>query len=218
MIGISKAYKFEAAHVLPQHPGKCSRLHGHSYRLRVSVIGQVNPETGFVLDYNELDKIVDPIVEKFDHTFLNWWVRYPSAENIAIHIAHLLRLTLRSYHYVVSVSETQKTWASWDSRSKYCQSIFIHCELDSFDEDNHCNMDAGWRSPDLGEVAKKLFQNTSTEAALEVSAQVYDSSLQNVIVHGQFMTQHKLYLESMGKPGAIQDELKALGDQEWQKP
>lgn len=70
-IVIEKEFRFEASHVLPKHPGKCARLHGHSWVLRVAVKGPVDPETGFVLDYAELKKLVNEhIVERLDHQHL----------------------------------------------------------------------------------------------------------------------------------------------------
>lgn len=76
---ISKTFTFEASHVLPKHPGKCSRLHGHSWVLTIGVSGLVNPETGFVVDYAELKKCVDEhVIEKLDHTHLGFSRAYHS--------------------------------------------------------------------------------------------------------------------------------------------
>lgn len=69
-VEVVKEFRFEAAHVLPRHPGKCSRLHGHSWLLRVGVTGLVNPETGFVVDFFDLKGLVQPYVDKWDHSFL----------------------------------------------------------------------------------------------------------------------------------------------------
>ncbi len=70
-ITISKTFRFEASHVLPKHPGKCSRLHGHSWVLSVSVQGDVDPSTGFVMDYADLSKIVnEKVVDVLDHQHL----------------------------------------------------------------------------------------------------------------------------------------------------
>lgn len=70
---LRKTYRFEASHILPKHPGKCSRLHGHSWVLHVFVRGSVNPETGFVMDYGDISKVVKPIVEALDHRHLGAW-------------------------------------------------------------------------------------------------------------------------------------------------
>ncbi len=70
---LTKTYRFEASHILPKHPGKCSRLHGHSWVLHVSVEGLINPETGFVMDFGDISKVVKPLVEKLDHRHLGTW-------------------------------------------------------------------------------------------------------------------------------------------------
>jgi queuosine biosynthesis protein QueD len=67
---LRKTFRFEASHVLPKHPGKCSRLHGHSWVLHVFVEGKVNPDTGFVMDYADISKAVEPLIRLLDHTHL----------------------------------------------------------------------------------------------------------------------------------------------------
>ena len=80
-------FDFEAAHVLPHHPGKCSRLHGHSYRLAVIVDRPVNAATGLAIDFGELKVIVNrEAVDLLDHRYLNDFIDNPSAENIAVWI------------------------------------------------------------------------------------------------------------------------------------
>lgn len=71
---LSKTYKFEASHVLPKHKGKCSRLHGHSWELVVYVEGEIDEETGFVMDYGDISEAVKPIIEKLDHRHLGQWI------------------------------------------------------------------------------------------------------------------------------------------------
>ena len=78
--------------------GKCARPHGHghNYHLEVSVIGEIEPRTGMIVDLVALQNVIDEyVVEPFDHTFLNKDIPYfaevvPTAENIALHIAQLL--------------------------------------------------------------------------------------------------------------------------------
>ena len=79
--------------------GKCARPHGHghNYLLDVTVRGRIDPRTGMVCDLAALQQLVDDlVVEPFDHTFLNKDVAHfattvPTAENIALHIADLLK-------------------------------------------------------------------------------------------------------------------------------
>jgi 6-pyruvoyltetrahydropterin/6-carboxytetrahydropterin synthase len=87
---IRKQFAFEAAHVLPHHQGKCSRLHGHSYRLDVSVAGPLQYEgaaTGMVVDFDELAHIVRAtIIDRLDHRHLNDTIENPTSENIVVWI------------------------------------------------------------------------------------------------------------------------------------
>lgn len=79
---LRKTFRFEASHVLPKHPGKCSRLHGHSWVLHVFVEGSINPETGFVKDYAEISKTVNPVINELDHKHLG--VHYQDFEPEAV--------------------------------------------------------------------------------------------------------------------------------------
>lgn len=68
---IGKRFTFEASHVLPKHPGKCSRIHGHSWVLWVEVEGPVDTDTGFVVDYGELKRVVEThLINLVDHQHL----------------------------------------------------------------------------------------------------------------------------------------------------
>ena len=68
-----RTFKFAAAHSLPNTPPghKCGQMHGHSYRVDIHVIGKVDKNTGWVIDFSEIDQSVKPIIEKLDHKTLN---------------------------------------------------------------------------------------------------------------------------------------------------
>ncbi len=72
-IRITKQFNFETGHALYGYDGKCRNVHGHSYKLSVTVIGQPITDTnhvklGMVIDFTDLKKIVkEEIVDKFDH-------------------------------------------------------------------------------------------------------------------------------------------------------
>ena len=87
---LSKTFRFEAAHQLPGHRGKCARLHGHSYRLQVSVRGPIKDapgesDHGMVTDFGDLSHIVrEVIIERLDHSNLNDVTGlHTTAENVA---------------------------------------------------------------------------------------------------------------------------------------
>jgi 6-pyruvoyltetrahydropterin/6-carboxytetrahydropterin synthase len=66
---IAKEFSWEMGHSLPEHFGKCKNIHGHSYKMIVELEGDVD-KNGMILDYFELKKIINPIVEELDHAFL----------------------------------------------------------------------------------------------------------------------------------------------------
>jgi 6-pyruvoyltetrahydropterin/6-carboxytetrahydropterin synthase len=72
-VELVKDFRFEAAHLLPNVPDghKCRRLHGHSFRGEVAVRGEVDPATGWLIDFAELRRAVDPVVARLDHYYLN---------------------------------------------------------------------------------------------------------------------------------------------------
>lgn len=73
IVELVKEFRFEAAHRLPNVPKdhKCQRLHGHSYRVSVTVRGEVDPEMGWLIDYGDIKEAVRPIREQLDHYYLN---------------------------------------------------------------------------------------------------------------------------------------------------
>ncbi|GFO65890.1 6-carboxytetrahydropterin synthase QueD [Geomonas paludis] len=70
---IFKDFTFEAAHFLPNVPEahKCRRLHGHSYRVRITVKGPVLDDMGWVMDFGEIKIAFKPILDQLDHWYLN---------------------------------------------------------------------------------------------------------------------------------------------------
>ena len=71
MITVTKTIKFDAAHVLTNHQGLCKNLHGHTYRVDVSV-AQADDDAGdMVIDFKDLKKIASEVVcDRFDHAFI----------------------------------------------------------------------------------------------------------------------------------------------------
>lgn len=80
---VTCTFTFEAAHRLAWHPGRCRNLHGHSYRLDVTVRGPVD-DNGVVVDFDRLTEIVDrELVSHWDHQDLNEVIDNPTAELLA---------------------------------------------------------------------------------------------------------------------------------------
>ncbi|HMJ68084.1 MAG TPA: 6-carboxytetrahydropterin synthase [Cyclobacteriaceae bacterium] len=126
-VAVSRKEHFNAAHRL-HNPnwsdeknqrvfGKCNNpnYHGHNYEVIVTLIGEPDPETGYVFDMKELSDIIrDNVTGKFDHKNLNLDTEYfkdlnPTAENIAIVIWRILRQRIdNKYEIKVRLFETER--------------------------------------------------------------------------------------------------------------
>ena len=86
---VFKEFTFDSAHFLPNVPKghKCGRMHGHTYRVRFSVTGEVDPNSGFVIDFGDLKAAVKPLIDQLDHQVLNDWIENPTCENLALWFA-----------------------------------------------------------------------------------------------------------------------------------
>jgi 6-pyruvoyltetrahydropterin/6-carboxytetrahydropterin synthase len=139
-IRLTKDFTFEMAHVLEGYDGPCRNVHGHSYRLQVTVIGSpitdiTNPKYGMVMDFGQLKAIVKRLViDRFDHVLLvnsksNLLksahnislgklepVDYqPTCENLLVHIAQLISSELpqsTKLHHL-KLHETATSFAEW---------------------------------------------------------------------------------------------------------
>ena len=141
-VRITKEFKFEAGHALFGHDGLCKNVHGHSYKLSVTLIGRPiedksNVKFGMVMDFSDLKKIVNELVVKpFDHaTILNvnsphleladnmeqWGhkivrVSYqPTSEKMVIDFAEKIGAALPSHlklHHLI-LRETETCYAEW---------------------------------------------------------------------------------------------------------
>lgn len=109
VVELTKDFHFEAAHSLPHVPAghKCARLHGHSFRVEVTIRGPVDRKTGWVMDFGELKAIFKPLEEQLDHRFLNEipGLENSTSENIARWIWQRLKPQLPLL-YQVTVHET----------------------------------------------------------------------------------------------------------------
>lgn len=103
-----KEFAFEAAHRLPLVPEnhKCFNLHGHSFKVKITIEGIVN-ELGWVMDFAEIKKICEPIIDELDHKYLNEIIGLdnPTSENIAVWIWQKLEDSLKGL-YSIEVMET----------------------------------------------------------------------------------------------------------------
>src|SRR5262245_23223378 len=83
---VTKEFRFDSAHFLTDYYGKCERVHGHTFKLEVTVEGKVQ-SNGLVIDFVVLKRIVKKqVLDKLDNYLLNDIVENPSAERMAIWI------------------------------------------------------------------------------------------------------------------------------------
>lgn len=106
---VFKIFSIEAAHRLPRVPPdhKCSRLHGHSFKIEIHVRGPVQKEAGWVVDFADIKQAFQPFFEQLDHHYLNEveGLENPTSENLAKWIWERLMLTLPGLSKIV-VNET----------------------------------------------------------------------------------------------------------------
>ena len=95
---IYKEFSIEAAHRLPNLPPehKCSRLHGHSFKVRITVAGMPREPEGWVMDFADIGAAFEPLFEQLDHRYLNdiEGLENPTSENLAIWIWDRLKPVL----------------------------------------------------------------------------------------------------------------------------
>ena len=140
MIRITKEFKFEMAHALHGYDGLCKNIHGHSYRLSVTIKGSVKNEKGhvkdgMVMDFGILKEIVKPdIVDKYDHSLvLNansphasidlsafdkvFYLPYqPTSENLVVDFTSIIKSKIPNHLILCKVvlSETATSFAEWN--------------------------------------------------------------------------------------------------------
>jgi 6-pyruvoyltetrahydropterin/6-carboxytetrahydropterin synthase len=87
---IFKEFTFEAAHLLHNVPQnhKCYRLHGHSYRVEIHVEGRVGDDSGWIMDFADIQFAFEPVFNELDHNYLNEvpGLSNPTSENLAVWI------------------------------------------------------------------------------------------------------------------------------------
>ena len=120
MFEVSVEYSFAAGHALRGYKGKCENVHGHNYKVRVTVGGEKLNPIGLLIDFSDLRAAVKGLVERFDHHFLNdvepFTETNPSAENLACYLGIELQRKIKDQGLSVSnvtVWETDTTSASY---------------------------------------------------------------------------------------------------------
>jgi len=140
-IRVTSEFRFEMAHSLWNYDGPCKNIHGHSYKLYVTVAGKPlknksHPKNGMVIDFSELKKIIEEnVINHFDHSIIIsseagkpelkqasklfdkfYIVDYqPTCENLLLHITEIIKSKLPGKIKLISVKlrETDTSYAEW---------------------------------------------------------------------------------------------------------
>ena len=115
-IVLTKEFEFDAAHYLENYEGDCANLHGHRYKLAVSILGYVNEEKYLAIDFKDLKRISkELIIDRLDHQNLNEVLDFnTSCENIVYWIWETLENEFVKYDcklYEVKLWETPDSYA-----------------------------------------------------------------------------------------------------------
>ena len=132
-VRVTKRVSFEAAHFLPNYEGQCSHLHGHSYKLEITLSGLINddndckrsdgfiePTKAMVLDFSNIKNAIMSVVGKYDHSYLNDFFLVPTAEVMVVSIYK--EFVEFASHYTVPEGfrvESIKLWETEDSYAEY---------------------------------------------------------------------------------------------------
>lgn len=109
---IFNIYHIEAARRLPNlpEPHPCARVHGHSFRIEIHVCGPIDPDTGWVMDFADLDGAFAPVKEQLDHRYLNDipGLENPTSERLAQWLWQKLKAAVPGLSKIV-VQETAQS-------------------------------------------------------------------------------------------------------------
>jgi len=121
MYEIYREITFAASHQLRNYNGKCERLHGHNWKIRVHLMGTKLDESGMLIDFHDLDAMMKEATERFDHRHLNEVEEFledsPSSEHLARVIFELVDAKLKDNEDVTV--RCCDVWENEASRARY---------------------------------------------------------------------------------------------------
>ena len=119
MYSITVESDFAAAHNLRNYKGKCEKLHGHNYKVCLTVEGVSLDKSGMLVDFTDLKRILKEVLSRFDHGYLNDIPPFdkinPTAENIAEQISKQIQFKIKKSKLQIKVTvwETEKNFATY---------------------------------------------------------------------------------------------------------
>jgi len=126
MFEVSVEETFAAGHALRGYRGKCENVHGHNYKVQVTIRGERLDSIGLLVDFVEVKRLLHAAIERLDHQFLNdvppFDVQNPSAENMAKYFHEQVSQGLAGARLSVPVEVAQvKIWETDTSSATYRQ-------------------------------------------------------------------------------------------------
>lgn len=120
IVEVTKELTFDSAHFLENYVGPCSNLHGHTFKLHVTVRGKLNDQ-GMVLDFKEVKQSInESIVYDFDHSTLNEILEFnPTAENMVVYIFEILSEVIPARLDIPVEVVSVKLWETPTSYAEY---------------------------------------------------------------------------------------------------
>lgn len=136
MLSITKIFNFEAAHRISNYQGSCSRVHGHSYKVHITVTGEEIGEDDMLVDFKVLKELVnESVIRQFDHSLILrrnaknisdfslldqrvfWMDSEPTAERMVLWMVKELEkvLPLSIYLKKIVLFETETSFVTWES-------------------------------------------------------------------------------------------------------
>lgn len=116
IVEIARTFRIEAARRLPRLPAShpCSRVHGHGFTIELVLSGPVDPELGWLVDYDDIARAWQPVGERLDHAYLNDvpGLENPTSEHLARWVLEALVAALPAL-VAVHVAETPTTRATY---------------------------------------------------------------------------------------------------------
>jgi 6-pyruvoyltetrahydropterin/6-carboxytetrahydropterin synthase len=113
MFEVTVEQVFAAGHALRNYKGKCENVHGHNFKVQVVIEGERLDQTGLLVDFLDVKDLMQAVIARFDHQFLNeippFDVRNPSAENIAEYFHHEMSIGLTTTPVPIRIREV-KVW------------------------------------------------------------------------------------------------------------
>ena len=116
---VYKKFNIESARSIPNLPKThpCHHIHGHSFKIIISVKGPVNKQNGFVTDFQDIDDAFNPFKKELDHSYLNniEGLQNPTSENICIWIWDKIQSSLPNI-YKIEIKETDSTGCIYEGK------------------------------------------------------------------------------------------------------